>query len=241
MRSLAVQTEDIEEEEPQEREIPEVPHHILGIRSHTPSPLSEDAQDPWSPLSEGEMAALTEGYIPDDSAEDTSEYTPSPSSSPLSPLPPPPPPPSPVAVPVLPVPPPPPSAPVSPPLPSPVFPSLSASVIPPPPPTVVDRELYVHRSLLVAATRDQDVLTGRLSESRRLVDDLISRVARPQGGGGSAPLGVMSSLVRLEMDAQAQVRQLASTSDGAVQQGDIAPIIASLMGQVRDLVRSVGL
>ena len=85
------------------------------------------------------------------------------------------------------------------------------------------------------------MLTGRLAESRRLVDDLISRVARPQGWGGSAPLGVMSSLERLEMDAQAQVRQLASTSDGAVHQGDIAPIIASLMGQVRDLVRSAGM
>ena len=187
------------------------------------------------------MVALTEGYIPDDSVEDTSEYTPSPSSSPLSPLPPPPPPPSPVAVLVVSVPLPPPSAPVSTPLPSPVFPSLSASVIPPPPPTVVDKELYVHRSLLVAAPRDQDVLTGRLAESRRLVDDLIGRVARPQGGGGFAPLGVMSSLVRLEMDAQAQVRQLGSTSHGAVQQGDIAPIIASLMGQVRNLVRSAGI
>ena len=111
-------------------------------------------------------------------------------------------------------------------------------MIPPPPPTVVDRELYVHRSLLVAATRDQDVLTGRLSESRRLVDDLISRLARPQGGGGSAPLGVISSLVRLEMDAHTQVRQLASTSEGRVPQSDITSIITSLMSRVRDLVRS---
>ena len=149
------------------------------------------------------MAALTDGYIPDDSVEDTSGYTPSPSPSSLSPLPPPPPPPSPVTVPVLPVPPPPPSAPVSTPLPSPVFPSLSTSVILPPPPTVVDRELYVHRSLLVAATRDQDMLIGHLSESRRLVDDLIGRSSQTPGRGGSAPLGVMSSLVRLEMDAQA--------------------------------------
>ena len=239
-RSVAVQTEEIAEEEPLEREIPEVPRRILGIRSHTPSPISEDAQDPWSPLSEGEMAALAGGYLPEDSAEETSGYTPSP--SPLPPSPPPPPPPSPAEVPVVPVPPPPPAVPVSTPLPSLVFPSLSsAPVIPPPPPTVVDRELYVHRSLLVAATRDQDMVTGRLAESRRIVDDLIDRVARPQGGGGSAPLGLMSSLVRLEMEAQRQVRQLPSTSDGAVQQEEISPIIASLMGHVRELIRSAGM
>ena len=194
------------------------------------------------------MAALADGYLSEDSAEETSGYTPSP--SPLPPSPPPPPPPSPAEVPVVPVPPPPPAVPVSTPLPPLVFPSLSsAPVIPPPPPTVVDRELYVHRSLLVGATRDQDMggggggggVTGRLAESRRIVDDLIDRVARPQGGGGSAPLGLMSSLVRLEMEAQRQVRQLASTSDGAVQQNEISPIIASLMGHVRKLIRSAGM
>ena len=222
-----------EQEDPQARDIHEVPHHILGIRSHTPSPLSEDAQDPWSPLAEDELAALAAGYISDDSADDTPEDTPSPSPSPLSPLPPPPPPPSPVAVPVLSVPPPPP--------PAPVFPPPPASVFPPPPPSSVDREQYVHRSLLVAATRDQDVLTGRISELRRLVDDMIGRAARPQGGGGSAPLGMISGLVRLEMEAHTQVRQLASTSDGMIPQSDIAPIITSLMGRVRDLIRSMDL
>ena len=45
----------------------------------------------------------------------------------------------------------------------------------------MDREQYVHRSLLVAATRDQDVLTGRISELRRLVDDMIGRAARSPG------------------------------------------------------------
>ena len=154
------------QEDQQARDIHEVPYHILGIRSHTPSPLSEDAQEPWSPLSEDELAALAAGYISDDSADDTLEDTPSPFPSPPSPLPPPPPP-SPVAVPVLSVPPPPPPAPV----------------FPPPPPPPVDREQFVHRSLLVAATRDQDISTGRISELRRLVDDMIGRAARPQGGG----------------------------------------------------------
>ena len=207
-----------EQEDPPVRDIHEVPHHILGIRSHTPSPLSEDAQDPWSPLSEDELAALAAGYVSDESADDTSEGTPSPSASPVSPLPPsppspppppPPPPPSPVEVPVLSVPPPPPSAPVSPPPPAPVFPPPPAPVLPPPiasvfslpPPSTVDRDQYVHRSLLVASTRDLDVLTGRVSKLRRLLDDMIGRVARPQGGGGSAPLGMISGLVRLEMEA----------------------------------------
>ena len=89
----------------------------------------------------------------------------------------------------------------------------------------MDRDQYVHRSLLVAATRDQDVLTGRVSELRRLLDDMIGRAARPQGGGGSTPLGMIYGLVRVEMEAHTQVRQLASTSDGMVQQSDIAPII----------------
>ena len=148
VRSVGIHTVAMEEEQedPQSRDIHEVPHHILGIRSHTPSPLSEDAQDPWSPLSEDELAALATGYISDDSADDTPEDTPSPSPSPVSPLPPPPPPPSPVAVPVLSVPPPPP--------PAPVFPPPPVSVFPPPPPSSVDREQYVHRSLLLAATRD---------------------------------------------------------------------------------------
>ena len=180
-----------EQEDPQARDIHEVPHHILGIRSHTPSPLSEDAQEPWSPLDENELAALAAGYISDDSADDTSEGTPSPSPSPLSPLPPPPPPPSPVAVPVLSVPPPPPPAPVISTTPStsisttpaPVFPPHLASVFSLPPPSSVDREQYVHRSLLVAATRDQDVLTGRVSELRRLLDDMIGRVAQTPGRG----------------------------------------------------------
>ena len=78
-----------EQEDQQARDIHEVPHPILGIHSHTPSPLSEDAQEPWSLLSEGELAALTAGYISDDSADDTPEDTPSPSPSPPPPLPPP--------------------------------------------------------------------------------------------------------------------------------------------------------
>ena len=54
MRSVGVQTVamEVEQEEPQARDIHEVPHHILEIRSHTSSPLSEDAQEPWSPLDE---------------------------------------------------------------------------------------------------------------------------------------------------------------------------------------------
>ena len=182
--------------------------------------LSEDAQEPWSPLSDVELTTLTTGYISDDSANDTPEDTPSPSPTPPSPLPPPPPP-SPVAVLVLSIPPPP----------SPV------QVFPPPPPSVVG-EQFIHRSLLIAATRDQDISTGRISELRRLVDDMIGRVVKPQGEGGYTPLGLISGLVRLEMEAHTQVRQLASTSDGMIPQSAVAPIITSLMGQVRDLVRS---
>ena len=85
------------------------------------------------------------------------------------------------------------------------------------------------------------MLTGRVSELRRLLDDMIGRVARPQGGGGSAPLGMISGLVRLEMEAHTRVRQLASTSDGMIPQSDMAPIITSLMSQVREMVRSAAL
>ena len=103
----------------------------------------------------------------------------------------------------------------------------------------MDGEQFVHRSLLIVATRDQDISAGRISELRRLVDDLIGRVARPQGGGSYPPLGVIYGLVRLEMETHTQVHQLASTSDGMIPQSAVAPIMTSLMGRVRDLVRSI--
>ena len=98
-------------------------------------------------------------------------------------------------------------------------------------------ELLVPASLLTVASRDNDTAAGHIGELRRLVDDLIGRVARPQGGGSSLPFGVISSLVRLEADAQAQLRQLASTSDGMVPVETVAPIITTLMRQVRDVGR----
>ena len=69
------------------------------------------------------------------------------------------------------------------------------------------------------------------------MDELIGRVARPQGGGSSLPFGLIPSLVRLEADAHAQLRQLASTSDGMVPVEAVAPIITALMRHVRDVVR----
>ena len=41
----------------------------------------------------------------------------------------------------------------------------------------------------------------------------------PRAGGSSLPFGVIPSLVRLEADAHAQLRQLASTSEGMVSSG----------------------
>ena len=117
------------------------------------------------------------------------------------------------------------------------LPSLPPSpVLPPPPPTDL-RELLVPISLLRAANRDNDISTWRIEELRRLVDELIGRVARPHGGGNSLPFGLVPSLVRLEADAHTQLRQLASTSDGMVPLRAVAPIITALMDQVRDLAQ----
>ena len=69
------------------------------------------------------------------------------------------------------------------------------------------------------------------------MDDLIGRVARPQGGGSSLPFGLVPSLVRLEADTHMQLRQLASTRDEMVPLRAVVPIIAALMDQVRDLAR----
>ena len=77
-------------------------------------------------------------------------------------------------------------------------------------------EPLVPTSLLSTASRDNYIATGRIAELRRLVDELIGRVSRPQGGGNSLPFGVIPSLVRLEADAHAQLRLLASTSDRMV-------------------------
>ena len=129
----------------------------------------------------------------------------------------------------------PPSVPVSP-LSLPL-PSLPPSPVLPPPPPVDLGELLVPASLLSAASRDNDIAAGHIGELRWLVDDLIGRVARPQGGGSSLPFGVIPSLVRLEADVHAHLRQLASTSDWMVPVEAVAPIITALMRQVRDVVR----
>ena len=70
------------------------------------------------------------------------------------------------------------------------------------------------------------------------MDDLIGRLARPQGGGGHLPVGMISGFVRLEMEAHTQLCHLSSTSDGMVPRSAVAPIITSLMSQVRDIVWS---
>ena len=61
---------DVEQEQEQEdqqtRDIHEVPHPVLEVPSPIPSPLSEDSQEPLSPLSEGELAALAAGYTSDE-------------------------------------------------------------------------------------------------------------------------------------------------------------------------------
>ena len=131
-----------EQRDQQIRDIHEVIPPVLEAPSPVPSPLPEDSQDPLSPLSEGELAALEVGYTSDDSFDDTSDDTPSPLPSPPSPLPPPPPPP-----------------PISFPVPSFPLPPPPAPVPPPPPPPVVGEQL-VPLSLLTAATRDYDGATG---------------------------------------------------------------------------------
>ena len=129
----------------------------------------------------------------------------------------------------------PPSIPVSP-LSLPI-PSLPPSPVLPPLPPVDLGELLVPASLLTASSMDNARLTGRNEELRRLVDELIERVARPQGGGSSLPFGLVPGLVRIEADAHAQLRQLASTSDGMVPLRAVVPIVTALMDQVRDLAR----
>ena len=167
-----------------------------------------------SPLSEGALAALESEYTFDDFSDDTPDDTP-------LPPPPPPPPPPPISLLVPSLPPPRPPAPVP----------------PPPPPPVVGEQL-VPISLLTAATRDYDGATGHISELRHLVDDLIGRLSRTQGGGGHLPVGVIYGLARLDMEAHTQLRQLASTSDRMVPRSAVTPIITSLMSQVRDIVKS---
>ena len=98
----------------------------------------------------------------------------------------------------------PPSVPVSP-LSLPL-PSLPPSPVLPPPPPVDLGELLVPASLLSAASRDNDILTGRVEELKRLVDELIGRVVRPQGGGSSLPFGLVPILVRLEVDTHMHLR-----------------------------------
>ena len=129
----------------------------------------------------------------------------------------------------------PPSMPVSP-LSFPI-PSLPPSPALPPPPPMDLGELLVPASLLTASSMDNARLTGRNEELRRLVDELIERVARPRGGGSSIPYGSDPSLIRMEADTYAQLRQLASTSDGMVPLGTVVLIFTALMEQVRDLSR----
>ena len=117
------------------------------------------------------------------------------------------------------------------------LPSLPPSAVLPPPPPVDVGELLVPASLLSATSRDNDIATGRIDELRRLVGELIGRVARPQGRGSSLPFGVIPNLVRLEADSHAQLCQLASTNDGMVPAGAVSLIITALMRQVRDVVR----
>ena len=74
-------------------------------------------------------------------------------------------------------------------------------------------------------------------ELRRLVDELIERVTRPQGGGSSLPFVSVPSLIKMEADTYAQLCQLASTSDGMVPLGAVVPIVTALMDHVRDLAR----
>ena len=99
------------------------------------------------------------------------------------------------------------------------LPSLPPSPALPPPPPVDLGELLVPASLLSAASRDNDILTGRVEELRRLVDDLIGRVSRPQGGGSSLPFGLVPSLVRLEADTHiaATPVSLYQRRDGALE------------------------
>ena len=123
-----------EQGDQQVRDIHEVIPPVLEAPSPIFIPLPKNFQEPWSPPSEGAMAALESEYTSDD--------TPSP-----SPPPPPLPPPSPISLAVPSLPPPPPPAPVP----------------PPPPPPVVGGHL-VPLSLLTAATRDYDGATGRISE-----------------------------------------------------------------------------
>ena len=85
------------------------------------------------------------------------------------------------------------------------IPSLPPSPVLPPPPPVNIGELLVPASLLSAASRDNDILTGRVEELRRIVDELIGRVARPQGGGSSLPFGLVPGLVRIQADTHAQL------------------------------------
>ena len=113
--------------------------------------------------------------------------------------------------------------------------SLPLSSLPPlpvlPPPSPVNLgELLVPASLLSAASRDKDILRGRVEELRRLVDELIGRVARPHGRGTSLPFGFVTSMVRLEADTHMQLRQLASTSDGMVPLRAVAPIVHCING-----------
>ena len=117
------------------------------------------------------------------------------------------------------------------------LPSLPPSPVLPPPPPVDLKELLVPASLLSAACRDNDIDVGRIGDLRRLVDDLIGRVARPQGGESSLSFVVIPSLVRVEADAYVQLLMLYLTSEGMVPVETVAPIITTLMRHVKDVVR----